>query len=83
MSSLKYMPSAVFSGLAGEGRMNALVGERNGVGGQEGGASEKQNFFFLVNEECSQNLRWETVLLRQQTTKHFLKAGILFPQSSK
>lgn len=35
--------------------------------------------FLLVNEEGSQNLRWETVMLRQQTTRHFPKTGILFP----
>jgi len=58
-------------------------GKKPGKDGQGGGASQKQKFFFLVNEQCSQNLRLEKVVLRQQTTRHFLKAGILFPQSSK
>lgn len=44
-SSLKGMSSALFSRVKREGRMNALVGERNKVQmGRGGGASEKKNF---------------------------------------
>lgn len=57
-------------------------GKKQGIDGQGGEASESKSFSCLWMS--SQNLRKQkTVVLRQQTTRHFLKAGILFLQSSK